>query len=567
MSGLIGSFDSVVMAAVAVDLEAFAGARVQRVRQPNEQEIALDLRASSKRGTLLCSIHPRWARVHLIPAIQGGPELQPFGKMLRSRLAGAQLREVEQPLFERMLRIRFEGDSGFMDLIAEIMGRHSNLIVVQDGAVAGALKTVPRSKSSVREVLPGIPYTAPPHDRPTPIELTRPNLEQLLSLSAAPLGKTLATTLLGLSPTMAAEVAVRAGCDPEAPPSSQERTIDRLWGALQDLVRIVRSRDFSPVLYVDGGHIRGYAPFALESVKGIRPLPVSTMSEAVHRATSMLGALDELETRRSALVGAIRAPLAKSMRTETDLRRALEEAEQSEAARQRGELLLAYASQIPAGASSATLPGYDGSPLVISLDPALTPVENARKLFRRYTKIRKARPALEDRLKTVAEDRAYLESALIMTQQAASEDDLEDLRLELIAEGYLRGRARKIPAKPPETFPRTFTLDRGATVIAGRSNQENDRITFKVARPDDLWFHARGVPGAHVVLRTQGRTPTTDEIKRAASIAAWFSKARESSNVTVAYTPRRNVRKPKGSRPGLVVVEQERTVQVRPGLP
>lgn len=565
MAALIGSFDSIVLAAVAVDLERLAGASVQRVGQAGEQEIVIDLRGPGGQASVLCSIHPRWARVHLAPRSEG-IDLSPFGQMLRSRLSHARLHGVEQPPFERTLTLRFETDTGSADLIAEIMGRHSNLILVQDGLIAGALKLVPRAKSSVREVLPGLPYAAPPHPRPTPMELTRQGLDELLAASAEPLGRTLGTRILGLSPTMAVEVATRAGCDAEAAAGQQRGAIDPLWGALEDLITIVRSKDFAPVLYVDGENVRGYAPFPLTHVTGLGAVPVETMSEAVHRATAHLDAQAELDERRVGLIGAVRTPLSKVMRTEADLRKGLEEAAQSETTRQRGELLLAYASQIPPGSSTATVPGYDGTPLEIPLDPTLTPIENARKLFHRYTKIRKARPALEERLRATEEERQYLESALAMADQATSQDDLEELTRELAAEGYLRRRPRAT-RRAASPKPRSYTLDGGAVVVVGRTNQDNDHVTFKVARPEDLWFHARGVPGAHVVLRAGAEHPTAEEIERAASIAAWFSKARGASAVPVDYTARRHVRKPKGSRPGLVVYERERTIQVRPELP
>lgn len=565
MAALIGSFDSIVLAAVAVDLERLAGARVQRVRQAGEQEIIIDLRGPAGHASMLCSIHPRWARVHLAPGTDG-TDLSPFGQMLRSRLSHARLREVEQPPFERTLTMRFETDTGSADLIAEIMGRHSNLILVQDGVITGALKLVPRAKSSVREVLPGLKYAAPPHPRPTPIEVRRQEFEEFLASSAEPLARALATRVLGLSPTMAAEVAARAGCDPDAPAEQQRGAIDRLWRALQELVTIVQTRDFSPVVYVDGDDVRGYAPFPLTHVRELRAVPVGTMSEAVRRAATHVGAQSDLDERRAGLVGAVRASLSKVTRTEVDLRKGLEEAAQSETTRQRGELLLAYASQIPPGSSKATVPGYDGTPLVIPLDPTLTPVENARKLFRRYTRIRKARPALEERLRAAAGEREYLESVLTMADQATSLDDLEELTRELAEEGYLR-RRRQAARRAPAPKSRVYALDGGATVVVGKTNRDNDRVTFKVARPDDLWFHARGVPGAHVVLRSGAGHTTTEQIERAASIAAWFSKARGSGTVPVDYTARRCVRKPKGSRPGLVVYERERTVNVRPEAP
>jgi predicted ribosome quality control (RQC) complex YloA/Tae2 family protein len=335
---------------------------------------------------------------------------------------------------------------------------------------------------------------------------------------------------------------------------------------LQDLITIMRMKDFAPVLYVDGENVRGYAPFPLTHVSGLRALPVETMSEAVHRAMAHPGVQSDLDERRAGLIGAIRASLSKVMRTEADLRKGLEEAAQSETTRQRGELLLAYASQIPPGSSKATVPGYDGTPLVIPLDPTLTPIENARKLFQRYTRIRRARPALEERLRAAAGEREYLESVLTMADQATAQEDLEELLRELAEEGYLR-RRRRAAHRAPAPKSRSYALDGGATVVVGRTNQDNDRVTFKVARPDDLWFHARGVPGAHVILRTGGRKAREGEIAQAAAVAAYFSRARLSGSVPVDFTLRRYVRKPKGSRPGVVEYEREVTLRVTPALP
>jgi len=562
---LIGSFDSVVLAAVVPDLEALIGSRVQRVTQPAEHELMLSLRTPGRAATILCSIHPRWARIHLAPAQPPGAEAGPFAQMLRSRLEHARLASVHQIPFERILTLGFETDAGWVDLVAELMARHSNLILVQDGLIAGAFKLVPEQHSSVRQVLPGLPYRRPPAGRPSPAELTQDRLGNLLEASAEPLVDRLNTALLGISPTMAREIAHRAAVDPEAPARTLPPDAARIFGVLAALARIVERRAFTPVVYLDGDAPRGYAPFPLLHVVGLIPEPASSMSEAVARVTTQLSESAALEEVRTSLLTAIRTALAKVERTEQEVRRGLEEASGGEAVRRRGELLLAYASQIIAGAAEATVPGYDGVPVTIPLDPALTPVENARKLFARYTKIRRARPALEGRLGQLAEERAYLESALTMAEQAVHVADLQELRRELADEGYLRRRGRRPPTAAPR--PRSFTLTDGATILAGRTNQDNDRLTFKVAAPDDLWFHARGLPGAHVILRTGGRPAREGEIAQAAAVAAYFSKGRSSGSVAVDYTPRRFVRKPKGRRPGFVVYVREETVRVAPALP
>jgi predicted ribosome quality control (RQC) complex YloA/Tae2 family protein len=559
----LGSFDSIVLAAVAAELEPLAGARLQRAIQPAADEIVLHLRRPAGTAAVLCSIHPRWARVHLVPAAAGSGTGGPFALLLRSRLEHARLRAVRQPPFERILELAFETDAGAVELIAELMARHSNVILVQEGVIAGALRTVPPERSAVHPVQAGLPYRRPPAARPRPSDLTAARLRALLAASAAPVARRLNEALLGISPAMARELCARAGVDPETPAADADA--DRLYGAIAALVTLVEQRAFAPVVYRQDGRVCGYAPFPFAHLADQAAEPAATMSEAVARAVLPASTTEALAAQRTALAAAVRTALAKAERAAREVRQALEEAAAGARLREHGNLLLAYASQIPAGAAAATVPGFDGTPVTIPLDPALTPVANARRLFARYAKLRRAQPALAERLRRLEASRAYLESALTMIEQALDDDDLRALRAELAAEGYVprrRGRAGE-----PAPRPRAFVLPGGASVLVGRTNQENDRLTFAIAGPEDLWFHARGVPGAHVVLRTGGRAARNEEIAQAAAIAAWFSRARTAGAAEVDCTPRKYVRKPRGAPPGYVVYERERTLRVVPALP
>lgn len=559
---MIGSFDSVVLAAVAAELEAWRGARLVRVTQPAPLEVLVELRAGGRSSAILCSADARWARVHLARAAAGGPR-GPFAAMLQSRLAGARLVAVHQPPFERVLTLRAATDAGEVSLVAEIMGRHSNVLLVQDGDVAGALKPVPASRSRLRVVLPGSVYAPPPASRPRPQEVTAETLRAALRAGEA-VATMLTTRLLGISPTMAREIAARAGLDPDRP--AGEEAIAPLLDALRWIASVVERREFAPVVYLDGASPVGYTPFALRQVSGLVGEPVTSMSEAVTRVVTAQSAAAALSDLKASVIAAVRTALVNVARLEDGVRRALDDAREAADLQRRGELLLAYASQIPAGADAATVPDYADHPVAIPLDPTRTPVENAQALFARSGKLRRAVPALQNRLRALGEERAYLDSVLAMVAQAATVDEARAVELALAAEGYRRA-ARPTPPAAPAATGRTFALAEDATVLVGRSNRENDHITFKVAGPRDLWFHARGVSGAHVILRTGGRTPRPEETTQAAAIAAWFSRARGSASVAVDYTARAHVRKPKGSRPGVVIYEREQTVMVRPQAP
>lgn len=565
MSRPVTSFDSVVLAAIARDIEGLVGGRVIRVSQPAASEIALDFRSGSQGDTLLCSIDPRWARVHLATAV-GSSEPSGFCQMLRARLEGAKLVEVLQPPFDRTLMLVFAAISGRRELAVEIMGRHSNIVLIQDRLIAGSLKLVPRAKSSVREVLPGRPYAPPPRDRPTPADLTREALIESLATSSEPLVRRLSGALLGVSPVMARELATRAGLDPEAPANDRRDAGQQLWEPIRELCTRVLTKDFAPTLYYDETDPVGYAPFPFVHLATLRAVPVPRMSEAVERVVSGVSAHARIEEDRTRLAQVILAARTRVEKTITDLREASAEAERAATLKERGDLLLAYAARVPAGAREVTLPGLDEAPVTIPLDPSRSAVQNAQQLFKRYGKLKAARSTLLQRLRAAEAESAYLDTIRVHVEHAMTSDDLFDLRRELVEGGYLR--ARRTLGRPSSIArPRTFRLPQGGTLLVGRSNLENDNLTFKVADPDDLWFHARGVPGAHVILRLDRQTPPERTIRQAAAVAAYFSQARGSGQVAVDYTPRRHVRKPRGAKPGVVVYEQERTIHVAPTAP
>lgn len=566
MPRLLTSFDSVVLAAIAREIEALVGSRIGRVTQPDPEEVAIELRGRTAPVSLLVSIHARWGRVHLIERLTGG-ELSTFGQLLRSRLDGARLTAVHQTPFERVLRLAVDTLEGRFDLIAEIMGRHSNLILVQNGMITGSLKTVPPTKSALRVVRPGSPYAPPPVDRPSPSDLTEDALRELLTSSDDPLAQHLVASVLGLSPALATELVVRAHLDPHAPANAQSEATAQLWTEVKNLVRIVQTQAFTPITYLDGDEPVGFAPFPYEHLASLPHRPAASMSEAVAGTLGRFGPAARLDEQRTALLTAVRRALARVTQRELELRQASEESARTGRLRAHGELLLTYAAQVPPGASEVTLPGYDGTLTTIPLDPALSAAGNAQQLFKRYKRVRDARATLASRLSDAESERAYLESVLTLITQATTAEDLADLRQELADEGYLRRTTRRPTRPSSKSRPRRFTVEGERLVLVGRTNRENDALTFKTAAPDDLWLHARGVPGAHVILKTDGKAPPEEAIRQAAALAAFFSQARDEASVPVDYTPRKYVRKMRGGKPGLVTYTREQTLRVSPVAP
>ncbi len=556
-------FDSLVMAAVAEEItQTLVGSRITDAAQPDGHTIGLRLRTGPRAAGLLCSIHPRWARCLVTPPPAGRP-LHPFALQLRARLAGGRLRAVAAESFERILVITCDTLEGEVDLVLEVMGRHSNLLLIDAGRIAGAFKTVTPAMSRVRPILPGRPYARPPQDRPTPADVDPQTFSGWLKEGRA-VSEVLVRNLRGISPPVAAHLARQAGLDPEAPAPEAGET---LLAAVRGLAETAAARRFAPVWYADdAGHPVAYAALPLLVYGTLTPHRVPHMSAAVSVVLDQVSAAGALGEQRQSLLARIVSALRRAERAAAEVQAQLTEAKKAAQWRRFGELLLAYAGTVAPAADQVTVPDFDGTPLTIPLDPRRSAVGNAQAYFRRHAKTTAAGRALPVRLAALQEEQAYLKQLRALADQAAGMEELRVLAQELGEAEPARGRRRRTAA-PPSPAPRTFRTSHGLQILVGRSGRENDHVTFKLAGPGDLWLHARQMPGAHVILKTNGRTPAEEDINVAAAVAAYFSTGREATRVPVDVTLRRHVRKPRGAKPGMVTYREERTLMVSPGLP
>lgn len=552
---------------MAVDLRAHAGQRLVGVRQPDQQTIVLGLRDGRRTEDLLCSIHPQTARLHLGAPHVAGERLGSFGLLLRSRLVDARLAGVDQPPFERILFLELDTLDGRQTLVAEIMGRYSNLVLVRGGApgvVVGALKVVTEQMSR-RTVEPGRPYRLPPADRPHPDTIDAAAVAALLT-GDRPAWRVLAQGVLGLGPVLAQEALLRAAVDPASPAAQASASAPALAAVIQAFAGAFRASQFAPTLYLRDGRPAAFAALPLRAYETLEAVPVETMSEAVRRYYEAAPGGTALEDRRRALASAAAAALRQTEHALAANRTALTESRAADRFRTFGELLLTYGGQVPAGAASVSVPDYTagGAALTIPLDPAAGAVENAQRYFRRYAKARASAAAIPARIVTLESAALALREAAIQIETATTGDDLYEVHADLVARRLLRRAPRTRPVA--RSGPRRFDGPDGALIAAGRSARENDHVTFHVAGPEDLWFHARAIPGAHVVLKTPG-APSEAAIETAARVAAYYSEGRHAAQVAVDVVPRRQVRKARGAPPGAVIYEGERTVRVAPALP
>jgi predicted ribosome quality control (RQC) complex YloA/Tae2 family protein len=575
-------FDALTLAAVRDEFRATVlGGRVQKTLHPGLLALGLEVYARGQTYWVYASAQAQDARVHLVEGklARASDEVTPFLLLVRKYVRGGRIIEIEQPKLERVLILhvqRRDPDTGAQwetRLIFEIMGRHSNMILVDGaGLVLDSLKRVTPEMSRQRPMLPGVEYRLPPPQagKLSPLELSASRLRTAVALQPGhmPLWQALVAGVLGTSPLAAQEAACRATGSPFttlADVHNWEAVVDAL-AALWAPVRGTAA--WQPCTGLEQGRVITYAPYELTHYPERRC--VESISAAVEAFHGEQERTEPYSPWKALLHQTIDRQIDRVERRRASLQRALAEAAQSERLRRAGELLLMYSAGMCKGQREVVLEGER-----IVLNPALTAMENAQEYFKEYSKARRAVADVPAMLEAAGHELAYLREQQVLLELAASPAELSEVEADLVERGVLSAPERKKPAprrkqqgngRQSPLPPRQFLID-GFEVLAGRSARQNHVVTFDLASPHDIWLHARGVPGAHVIVRSGGRSVPEHVLRRAAAIAAHFSQSRTASSVAVDYTMRRYVRPIKGAAPGLVTYSHETTVHVHPEPP
>lgn len=558
-------FDALTARAVAAELnDRIVGGRVQAVLSLDDLTIGFEIYAQRARHYLLVSADPARSRAHLVPEkLRGSLETPgPFFLLLRKYADGAFVNRVEAVPYERILHIEFDhAQQGVATLVAEIMGRLSNLILLDAGGVViDAIKRVTPAMSRARIVQPRVRYLPPPpQEKADPLELTPEQLARFLGDALSePVWQVLVRTVRGTSPLLARELAFRAAGNADAV------TDISLASSLHTEVVNVWRAPPRPTLAFEADEPTAVAAFALTHFRQAKHL--DSMSEALEQ---FFGEVESYQVVKEPLRRELEAARARFERKREALRRQLIPHAQVERLKTSGELILAYTADIAPGQTSLVAEMVEGQPLHIKLDPGLTPVENAQKYFSEYRRAKEAAAVVPERLEEVEADLAFADQVLEDLETAETRPEIDAAVGEAMEAG-LMGKGRRKGAPPPAlSEPRVYVSPDGLQVLVGRNARQNETITFERAEAEDLWLHARGVAGAHVVILANGRDVGESTLEFAASLAAFYSKARAQKWVDVAVAPRKNVRRVSGraARPGLVTVRGERTTRVRPAEP
>lgn len=549
-----------------------AGGKIDKIQQTDKEELLLMVRSLGQTYRLLINASAADNRVQLTELKKQAPSEAPmFCMLLRKRIAGGKIVRFEQERLDRVLKISIEtyndlGDLSVFALYCELMGKHSNIILVNEkGVIADAIKHVGLGMSSVRFVMPGLEYSAPPaQDKQDPSKASVDDFSMAMCMVGMSIAKALSNAFFGLSPAVAAQLVARYTDKTECTQLSEaerEELAERLTAFYADMAQ---GKEKASAVLNALGETETVYPFAI-SGSGIKLY--DSIGEALD---SLYINSDRREWAKRHGASARKVLQNNIERCENKLALyadALNSEEQMEKCRLYGELLTANLHSLKSGTDTAAVDNYYADPverIAIPLDRQLTPGENAQRYYKKYQKLKAARDmAIVQREQTLSELN-YLEGQLDNLTKCTAENELSELIEELKDQGYIkRDKGGKKKMKLAASKPMHFVSSTGADIYVGKNNRQNDELTLRFASPNDIWMHTKNIPGSHVIVKGASEQDTAT-MTEAALLAAYYSRARGSENVAVDYTPRKYVKKPAGAKPGMVIYTTNKTAYVTP---
>ena len=597
------AFDGITIANLTKDLSDYlVGGRIYKIAQPENDELVITVKLSYenadkygiKQKRLVLSSDATLPLVYMTDDNKNSPMTAPnFCMLLRKHIQNGRIISVTQPGgLERVIRMEVEhldemGDLRHKTLIIEIMGKYSNIIFTdEEDVIIDSIKHIPASVSSVREVLPGRKYFIPSQDKCNPLETSADEFSSCVLSKGMPLFKAIYGSYTGLSPIISQEICYRAGVDADKSAIALETAeAIAVYKAFDEVMSIVRNGEFVPqIVYEDEvpkeyssiplkiyeGSGDGSSESAVEGVSGrFECVEVGDISELILQYYAEKDVATRIRQKSVDLRKIVQTALERNVRKLDLQTKQLADSEKKDKYRVYGELLTVYGYSAKEGDKSITVNDYNtGEDVTIPLDPTLSPNQNAKKYFDKYTKLKRTAEALDEQIKEVSEAVSQLESIESALEIAENEADLAQIRQELVDSGYLKahyngkkGRRDKVTSKPLH-----YVSSDGFDIYVGKNNLQNDELTFKMANGGDWWFHSKKIAGSHVVLLTGGKEVPDRAFEEAAALAAYYSKGKNQEKVEIDYLKRKDVKKPNGAKPGFVVYYTNYSMAIAPDI-
>lgn len=564
-------FDNFMLEGVIRELQDLRGARINKISQPDRLSIVLRLHAKDN-YKLLISAHPQQARLHLSTAETVNPAKAPiFCMVLRKYLEGSRLLDIKHIPNERIAKLSFSyinelGDEDECRLIAELMGKHSNIILVNKaGIIIDGIRRYTHAVSRYRQVLPNEEYRQPPPQNKPPITGQKQEAiyERLLASEQKSLDKALLNSFAGLSPFAARDMMQKAGL---AACSIEEMGIYEL----ERLHKIAQAygRELSPCVLKQDGNASDIYCLLPELWQDQELQHFDGLNEACDFFYSRLRKEESFDAQKRELLKVIHSFSDKAGRKLSAQQEELATAQNGDEWKQKGDLLAANLWQAEKGMASIELADFyhDNEPISIELNPALTPQENLSRFYRRYNKLKSAAKEIIKQVEATQLEYDYLLSIESSAEDALDSADITAIKEELSEGGYLKAQSKQ-KQKPQGLPPMEFTSSDGITILVGRNNKQNDMLTLKMAAKDDIWLHTQKIPGSHVIIRCGGKPVPERTLQEAAALAVLHSKAKGGGKAPVDYTEVSQVKKPNGAKPGMVIYFKQQTLMAEAGTP
>lgn len=558
------ALDGIVISNITAELQqALTGARISKIAQPEADELLLTLKGPAGQYRLLLSASASLPLIYLTQTNKPAPLTAPnFCMLLRKHIGNGRITRIWQPGLERIIHFEIEhrnemGDLCQKDLILELMGKHSNIIFcTQEGMIIDSIKHVSAQTSSVREVLPGRDYFIPvTQEKCDPLKTSSEEFCSTVFAKPMPLAKALYTSYTGISPVIAEELCHRASVESaQSANTISELEQLHLYHLFELMMEDVKHAQFAPCIIYDEDRVPvEFASLPLTMYQDMQTVSFDSASEMLETYYAMKNTVTRIRQKSSDLRRIASTALDRSRKKYDLQKRQLKDTEKRDKYKVYGELIHAYGYGVEEGAKSFdALNYYTNEMLTIPLDPTLSTQENAKKYFDKYGKLKRTYEALSELIQETEAEIQQLESICTFMDMALSEDDLVQVKEELTDAGYIR---RKYTGKKVKITSRPFHYisSDGYDMYVGKNNFQNDELTFKVATGNDWWFHAKGAPGSHVVVKTNGDELPDRTFEEAARLAAYYSKNRGAEKVEIDYIEKKHVKKPNGAKPGFVV--------------
>lgn len=557
------AFDGITVAALVQELrDNLTGGRIAKIAQPEPDELLLTIKTPAGQRKLYISASASLPLIYLTDENKLSPMTAPnFCMLLRKHIGNGRITSISQPKLERIISLHIEhlnelGDLCEKKLIIEIMGKHSNIIFCDDkDMILDSIKHVSAQMSSVREVLPGRIYFIPDTmEKSDPLSVNEKKFLDTLKEKPVPLGKAIYTSFTGISPVIAEDICFLAGLDSQLPASElDEDTFLHLFRQFSYYMDDIRGCHFHPCIYYDGTSPKDFGAVALSHFSNYTKQEFTSISEVLNTYYATKNTLTRIRQKSADLRHVVQTALERNRKKYDLQKKQLRDTENREKYKVYGELIHTYGYNLAPNSRELTaLNYYTNEEITIPLDPTLTPAENAQKYFNKYNKQKRTFEALTELIQETADDIHYLESISNSLDIALTEADLIQIKEELMQTGYVRRKYTKKKEKITSR-PMHYISSDGYHMYVGKNNLQNEELTFSFANGNDWWFHAKGAPGSHVIVKTGGDELPDRTFEEAGRLAAYYSKNRGSDKVEIDYVEKKHVKKPNGSKPGFVV--------------